>query len=425
MKHKKVRFDKSILSATPRNHQPPPDEKSLEQLRDIMQWFLFFPAVIVLIFACAQLAILTIPRVVYADKGSNLQAEYAPWSYLPIAAIREDILEAIRLDQDLGSTLAMLFERPESIVARWVEDNDPARIAAAPTQESSAFTATLDSTAAPLPTNTATPTPQSSTPLAPTATVTLLPTSTSSPVLPNTAVPTTLIPSNTPAPSSDYVQVETNSVNSSQGILPVSQGSILIWLQFLEGVDRADHMILHSEDSRLVLYVDTFFSSALDRKILSIGARAGGNKIAVYTDGDHQGYPEARLLIDNDGFLQDMDYAAGLPWIGLRQFPEGEWHHLAMTWSGYPNGNVRLYLDGIFVSQMEYDPRFDDGRALYQMFSFGFKPYTWPTLDQLPTGNLAGSGSLDHGGILTNGLRIYPTTLSVDKIRSIVSLGVE
>lgn len=78
MKHKKVRFDKSILSATPRNHQPPPDGKSFEQLRDLMQWFLLFPAVIVLIFACAQLEIFTSPKVVYADKGSNLQAEYDP-----------------------------------------------------------------------------------------------------------------------------------------------------------------------------------------------------------------------------------------------------------------------------------------------------------------------------------------------------------
>jgi len=137
----------------------------------------------------------------------------------------------------------------------------------------------------------------------------------------------------------------------------------------------------------------------LDRKILSIGARAGGNKIATYTDGDHRGYPEARLLIDNDGFLQESNYGAGNPWIGLGQFPEGEWHHLAMIWSGYPSGIVKLYLDGNLVSQMEYDSRFDDGRALYQMFSVGFKAYVWPKLDQLPVGDLAGSGSLNSGGI--------------------------
>ena len=137
----------------------------------------------------------------------------------------------------------------------------------------------------------------------------------------------------------------------------------------------------------------------MDRKILPIGARAGGYKIATYPDGDHRGYPEARLLIDNNGSLQESNYGAGSPWIRLGRFPEGEWHYLAMTWSDYPTGIVKLYLDGILESQMEYDSMFDDGRALYQMFSVGFKAYVWPKLDQLPVGDLAGSGSLDSGGI--------------------------
>ena len=437
MKRKKVRFDKRILSATPRN-QLPPDENSFEQMRDIMQWFLFFPALIVLIFACAQLALFTSPKVVYADKGSNLQAEYAPWTYLPIGAIRDDILEAIRLDQDLGPHLALLFERPESIVTSWVEDGNPVKIASLPTQETVPPTPIAESTLVVIATSAATNTPLSDPTLAPMITPTMTPTVistavtptvqiiiTSSPTPANTDAPPTLVPTNTEAPHTDYVQIDTNGVDSAEGVLLVNRGSITVWVKFLEGAERGDHMILHSDDSRLVLYVDTFFSSGLDRTILSIGARVGGNKIATYMDSVHQGYPEARLHIDNDRFLQNIDYASDIPWIGLGQFPEGEWHHLAMVWKGYPRGAVRLFLDGRFVSQMEYDSRFDDGRALYQMFSVGFKPYSWPTLDQLPTGDLPGSGSLDSGGILINDLRIYQSALSGDKIWSIASMGME
>ncbi len=197
-----------------------------------------------------------------------------------------------------------------------------------------------------------------------------------------------------------------------------------MWLNFEVGHARSDHMIIHSDDSRWVLYVDTFHSSGLDRDVLAIAARAGGNKSATSDSGDRTGYPEARLLVDNDSYLRDNGYGADSSWIGVEAFPEGEWHHVTMTWDGYQSGIVKLYLDGVLMSYLQYDPRYDDGRPLFRMISFGFKPYPWPAVENLPEYGDVGTGRLASGGIQADDLRIYNRALSQSEIMKIAASGI-
>jgi hypothetical protein len=183
-------------------------------------------------------------------------------------------------------------------------------------------------------------------------------------------------------------------------------------------------MIIHSDDSRWVLYIDSFYSSGLERDILAIAARSGGNKFASSESSGHSGYPEARLLIDNDGYLEEIGYGADSSWIGAEAFPEGEWHHVAMTWDGYPAGIVKLYLDGVLMSYLQYNPSYDDGRPLFEMISFGFKPSPWPEVENLPEFGDVGTGRLSSGGIQADDLRIYTSTLSQSAIMQIAASGI-
>lgn len=207
--------------------------------------------------------------------------------------------------------------------------------------------------------------------------------------------------------------------------MDTSRGSITVWLKFEVGHSRSDHMVIHSDDSRWVLYIDTFYSSAFDRDILAIVARAGGNKSATSESSGHSGYPEARLLVDNDGYLRDIGYGTDSNWVGVEAFPEGEWHHVAMIWDGYPAGIVKLYLDGVLMSYLQYDPSYDDGRPLFEMISFGFKPYPWPVVENLPEYGDVGTGRLASGGIQANDLRIYTSTLSQSAIMQIAAAGID
>jgi len=61
-------------------------------------------------------------------------------------------------------------------------------------------------------------------------------------------------------------------------LMDLKQGTVAVWVKFLKDHPRRDHSIFHTDDSRFVLFVDTYFSQGLKRDILRIGARAGGNR---------------------------------------------------------------------------------------------------------------------------------------------------
>ena len=180
-------------------------------------------------------------------------------------------------------------------------------------------------------------------------------------------------------------------------------------------------MLIHSGDSRWILYIDTFSTSGLERNILAIAARAGDNKIRSSADESHRVYPEARLLVDNDGSSRDIGYCLDSPWLGVDAFPEVERHHITMTWAGNPGGEVKFYLDGQQMSSLQYKVNYDDGRALFHIFFYRFKPCTWPDAADLPMHGDLGTGRFVSGGIQAEDLHLYGRTLSQGEISQIVT----
>lgn len=402
------------------------------------------PVVMVVLFGCANLAILTGVTIVETDTKSALAAEYGIWPYLPLRAVLPGIVKEI--EADLGEKAAF----PLKVASNWIDQDKnkaPARLPLTETAltQSPAFTPTSTATATPAaigsepetstpidppsltPTIEVSPTPVTATPTpsatwtdGPTLTATVQATFTPS-ATPTPAQDSTDTPTATPA--SDYTGFGQYGVFASNGVLTPQAGSITLWLKFETGAARNDHIIVHSEDSRWVFYVDTFHSSSLGVDILSLAARGGGNKIATNDAGTRSGYPEARLLVDNDGALAAAGVGDGQPWTGLAAYPEGQWHHIAMTWSGYPTGVVKISLDGSMIAEIDYDSRYDDDQPIFEMFSFGHKPYSWPNPANLPVYGDSGSGRLASGGIQVSGLRIYTRALSGGEISQLVNQG--
>lgn len=410
----------SMLSEKNDQDQSHSNGSSLPPLRDLSRWATVFAIVTIIIFGCAQLGLLIRFSLGFTEAGSKLSAEYGPWQYTLIHSIRPEIIQEIMSDQKDSGDQGSTFEEPEEIPVGWI-DTTPTEVA--PTEQPTdtpiaTMTATATSSATPTETSTPTPTATSTSTPTPTpeTTATYTPTTTYTP----TATSTT---TNTPEPPEEFTHYPSYGTYASNGIMNPNTGSITIWLNFQVGQNRTDHIVVHSDDSRWVLYIDTFYASGLGRNILSIAARAGGNKVATNDAGTHTGYPEARLIVDNDGSLRAVGYGEGSPWLGVDAFPEGEWHHVAMTWNGYPNGVVKFYLDGILMSSFQYDSRYDDGQPLYEMFSFGHKPYSWPAVENLPVLGDSGSGRLVVGGILSSDMRIYTKTLTQPEIQQIVTAG--
>jgi hypothetical protein len=139
---------------------------------------------------------------------------------------------------------------------------------------------------------------------------------------------------------------------SSKGIVDINRGSISVWLKFTPNPNLRDHLVFATDDSRISLHVDTFFHTGKGRDILRIAARAGGNR--QNPQAPQRGFPEASIIIDNDWQLQDL--CTNKPTIcPLAAFPENEWHLVGMTWEGYPEGVVRIYLDGRLMGEGRYD----------------------------------------------------------------------
>lgn len=203
-------------------------------------------------------------------------------------------------------------------------------------------------------------------------------------------------------------------VFKSAGIVDINRGSVVCRLRFVKNAaDRTQHVIFHTSDSRIVLSVSDYWSEKAQRKVLKISARAGGNRKV------NDLYPEASVRIDNDASLKEYGWATA-------PFPEGEWHFVAMTWEGYGQGVVRIYLDSRLVSQKEYDPKYDDGRPLFSSFSVGFRSRNFGgsvtrtssgVVEEKPSSDL----SLASGGIEMKDLRVYGRVLQESDLKRIMA----
>jgi hypothetical protein len=227
-------------------------------------------------------------------------------------------------------------------------------------------------------------------------------------------------------PAKGYIWLDKykDKVVPTEGIFDPAQGTVSVCVNFVVNHPRRDHAIFHTDDSRYVLFVDTYHSSS-GQDILRIGARAGGNRPGFDSVSKTKSQPEVSIIIDNDGSLKD--YAVGARYCSVSPFPEGEWHLVTMTWSGYPEGIVRIYLDGMLKGEKAYNSDYDDGAPLARSLSIGIRPSQWRGLPikvrDVVVGQLvpATDMSLDAGGIKIWDLRLYRRALTESEIRKITS----
>jgi len=183
-----------------------------EQLRSLAQVLLIVPLIMIVLFGVGQLALLGSARIAPGETTSELSADYAPWSYLPIKAVGAGLLEELVQDADAEIHIGMAGLDPlDAYGTPWLEETTgvgtsggtpegtqtwfpgseiPDATTAVPTTQRPPIVGGASAT----PTKTATPTPTpSSTPsFTPTKTATLSPPPPDSPT--PSATPTTDIP---------------------------------------------------------------------------------------------------------------------------------------------------------------------------------------------------------------------------------------
>lgn len=138
MDSKRVTLDDQIFLSRLREGIPPEvqEEGSLDQLREFSQWLLIVPLIMLIIFGCGQLALVTTPAAAVTESGSSLTAEYGPWSYVPIRSVSGEIVNAIRLDLGRDENSADVYNDPVEVMSEWVEGElPPVIIAQLPTGE--------------------------------------------------------------------------------------------------------------------------------------------------------------------------------------------------------------------------------------------------------------------------------------------------
>ena len=105
-------------------------------------------------------------------------------------------------------------------------------------------------------------------------------------------------------------------------------------------------------------------------------------------------------------------------------FSDGNWHQIAMTWEGFPDGMVRLYVDAKLVGEMAYDRRYDNNYRLAESFAVGVRPPEWVgELIQKEDGSVEdlrpqATLSVADGGQQIEKVYLYRQSLSPDEIQA-------
>jgi hypothetical protein len=262
------------------------------------------------------------------------------------------------------------------------------------------------------------------TPITPTFTPTFTPAPSNTPA----PIKTSCIPQSGPRTPEGYVLFEeVGKIYATEGILNFQAGTVSTWVCLEPNHFRSDHVIFHTSDSRIVLYFDTYFSSSWEVEISRFVARAGGTHRAVDSGYALGNFPEASIIIDNDGSLRE--YGATTEWYSPTPFQQDEWHLVTMTWDGYPRGVVKIFLDGNLIGKKPYDERYNDERPLADSLAIGIRPSHWigeiyvPGNQQVQGSVPSGGMTLWDGGIQIFDLRLYKRSLSQGEILSIFLEG--
>jgi len=202
---------------------------------------------------------------------------------------------------------------------------------------------------------------------------------------------------------------DSGKLYNAASIFRADQGTVSVWLRFSTPEPGPDCVLFHTDDSRYVLYLGQEHARSHKRTLRAIRARAGGNRRSYDPYYGTSNYPEASALIDDEESL-----------------PAETWRLVAMTWSGYPEGVVRLYLDGNLVDEKTYTPQNDNGHPLASSIAVGTRPTMWMgELLQNEDGSLVDSRpystmSIEAGGVEMRDMRLFPRCLSPEEMQALL-----
>jgi hypothetical protein len=163
---------------------------------------------------------------------------------------------------------------------------------------------------------------------------------------------------------------EPNCIYPAKNILDVTEGTVCAWVRLNRADPNYAAILFHSDDSRYVLYINTFSVDGSGGNVQAFVARAGGNRRAVDPFYGTSEFPEVMAIL-NPGALPQRLKRFGI------ELERGAWHHVAMTWQGYPKGSVRLFVDGRMIGEKTYDQRHDNGHNLPTQLAVGIRPPDW------------------------------------------------
>lgn len=208
----------------------------------------------------------------------------------------------------------------------------------------------------------------------------------------------------------------TNAIYPADGIFNPINGTFSAWVRFVEGHPGRLCAIFHTDDSRYVLYAAIQNQPLQKKRVRKLVARAGGNKRVLDKRAGSFNFPELAVEFDIN---QDFP--------GSKSTTE-QWFLVTMTWNEFPEGTLKLYIDGDQVGEMRYDQRFNDDRPLPHQFSLGMRPSTWKgEMVRDEDGAMVESSphtsmSIAEGGLEIQGVRLYRRTLTPDEIRCLLKV---
>jgi ABC-type polysaccharide/polyol phosphate transport system ATPase subunit len=200
---------------------------------------------------------------------------------------------------------------------------------------------------------------------------------------------------------------EIGEIYTCEGIFSPEQGAISFWLKLTPGSTISDTVILHTDDSRYVIFVSSYYSEESDQNVSVIVTRAGGN----------------RRVLD--------------PYLGVSTFPEisttlvadEEWHLFSATWKGYPEGELQIYLDGAYAGERSYSRQHDDNRPVCRSIAVGMRPAEWTgeiiqnedgsQLESRPESSM----NIKDSGVNVADLRLYRTHFNRNDVLGLAELG--
>jgi len=220
-----------------------------------------------------------------------------------------------------------------------------------------------------------------------------------------------------PVAEEDYYALpETGCLYPAEPVLNIRHGTLTFWLRFNKAQNPHTAMIFHTDDSRYVIfaYVEVTENG---QRIRRLGARAGGNRQAYNPLYGGISFPEVTARFDEPG-------------PGWLSFPYDEWQLVSMTWDGYPNGQVHLYIGEVLVGEAIYDYQHDNHSLLAEEIAVGLRPPHWKgELIERQSGDFLelrprSLMTLQGSGIEVRDVRLYQRSFSSEDILAQVQTNI-